>query len=166
MVKAGAFREDLYYRLNVVRVKLPALRERREDLGLLCSSFLGKSAKARKMQPKVLSAEALKKLMQYAWPGNVRELQNEIQRAELMAGTEDSIQVAHLSEHIREPQLAGGMPGALPQGSLKEAIAALEKKFIAATLERVGGNKSEAAKILSISRSSLIAKVKEYGLES
>lgn len=166
MVKAGVFREDLYYRLNVVRVKLPALRERREDLGLLCNSFLEKSAKKRKMPPKVLSAEALKKLMQYAWPGNVRELQNEIQRAELMAGTEDSIQVEHLSEHLREPQTVGQLTTAMPQGSLKEAIAALEKKFIAAALSRVGGNKSEAAKALSISRSSLIAKVKEYGLES
>ncbi|MBN8548881.1 MAG: sigma-54-dependent Fis family transcriptional regulator [Deltaproteobacteria bacterium] len=164
MVAAGTFREDLYYRLNVVNLKLPALRERRVDIPLLASFFLQKIADKSKQAPKHLSPDALRLLSDYDWPGNIRELQNEIERLALMAGGETEIGAALVASHIAQKSTGGPTQGKRLEGNLKDALENLEKNMILAALEQVDGNKSEAAKNLGISRSNLIAKVKAYGL--
>lgn len=171
MVARGEFREDLFYRLNVVNVKLPPLRERRVDIPLLAGHFLEEQAKRRLKPLKGLSAEALQALCDYAWPGNIRELQNEIERVCLLSGEAQEIDKKLLSPHIAggtrdlDAAALAGEPSGKPPSKLKEAMQQLEKQLIAAALNRAGGNKSEAARELGISRSNLIVKVQEYSLE-
>lgn len=163
MVAAGSFREDLYYRLNVVTVQLPALRERRSDVPILCESFLAKIAEQNKQQVKSIDTDAARILNDYEWPGNVRELQNEMQRAVLMSGANALISANDLSIHLRERPV--GQRKSL-SGSLKQAVEQLEREMITAALAECQGNKSEAAKRLGISRSNVIAKAKDYGLDA
>lgn len=165
MVQAGAFREDLFYRLNVVSLRLPPLRERRVDVPLLVEHFLCKLSERSKASPKRFSAEALRLLCDYDWPGNIRELENEVERASLMAGTAEEIPASILAPHIQHAH-APSIQGKRLEGNLKDALENLERSMIAAALEDAEGNKSVAAKNLGISRSNLIAKVKAYGLES
>ncbi|RMG45538.1 MAG: sigma-54-dependent Fis family transcriptional regulator [Candidatus Dadabacteria bacterium] len=164
MITTGEFREDLFYRISVVNIELPPLRERKEDVPLLLEHFLLYFSKKQGMPPKSLSAEAEKLLINYDWPGNIRELQNEIERLVIMSGADQVIDVDYLSAHI-----VGSKSLALaarPKSSkLKEAIEDLERQMILEALRRLGGNKSEAARELGISRSSLISKVQTYGLE-
>ncbi|MFM1847003.1 MAG: hypothetical protein RL417_477 [Pseudomonadota bacterium] len=162
MVAEGAFREDLYYRLNLVTLKLPPLRERREDIPLLADHFLSRCGAKMGRTPS-LRADTLKLLSDYSWPGNIRELENEIERSILMAGEAPVVSPEHLSPHVRE---GGANPKRAPVvvGSLKTAIEELERGMIAAALEQTGGNKSEAARILGIARSNLIAKAQSYGI--
>ncbi|MBX7145487.1 MAG: sigma-54 dependent transcriptional regulator [Oligoflexia bacterium] len=162
MVKGGTFREDLFYRLNVVNVKLPALRERRSDIPLLADFFLQTIAERTGKPVKSLSPDTLRALNSHDWPGNVRELQNEVERLNLMAGPETLITATHVSEHVQSA--SNESPVSSPSGSLKEAVERLERSMISAALARSEGNKSLAAKELGISRSNLINKVKEYGL--
>ncbi|RIL06888.1 MAG: DNA-binding response regulator [Proteobacteria bacterium] len=164
MIAKGTFREDLYYRLNVVNIHLPALRERRVDIPLLVQHFMGEiSARTDKPQKRI-SDQALLSLCDYNWPGNIRELQNEVERLVLLSGSEQEIGVEHISKHIRA---AAGQPSvsASHGKQLKDAIEELEKNMIREALERTSGNKSEAARELGISRSNLIAKVQAYNLE-
>ena len=162
MVAEGTFREDLYYRLNLVTIKLPPLRERREDIPLLAEHFLVRTGARSNYRPS-LRADTMKILSEYRWPGNIRELENEIERAMLMAGGVDEIEPSHLSTHVREGALAPRKAGGVV-GSLKVAVEELERAMIASALEQTGGNKSEAARILGIARSNLIAKAQSYGL--
>ncbi len=164
MISEGKFREDLFYRLNVIAIHLPPLRERAEDIPLLVDSFLEHIASRTKKQRKAFSEAALQVLCDYSWPGNIRELQNEVERAVLLSGLETVVQPEILSPHIaRSPGLVS-VP--LSQAAkLRDAITQLERSMISKTLEQCGGNKSEAARELGISRSNLIAKVQEYGLE-
>lgn len=162
MVAEGTFREDLYYRLNLVTIKLPPLRERREDIPLLAEHFLVRTGARSNYRPS-LRADTMKILSEYRWPGNIRELENEIERAMLMAGGVDEIEPSHLSTHVREGALAPRKAGGVV-GSLKAAVEELERAMIASALEQTGGNKSEAARILGIARSNLIAKAQSYGL--
>jgi DNA-binding NtrC family response regulator len=162
MVAEGTFREDLYYRLNLVTIKLPPLRERREDIPLLAEHFLVRNGARSNYRPS-LRADTIKILSEYRWPGNIRELENEIERAMLMAGGVDEIEPSHLSTHVREGALAPRKAGGVV-GSLKVAVEELERAMIASALEQTGGNKSEAARILGIARSNLIAKAQSYGL--
>jgi DNA-binding NtrC family response regulator len=164
MVKEGTFREDLYYRLNVVSVHLPPLRERRSDIPLLVEAFL-KRAEERYARKLSISVEALKCLADYDWPGNVRQLQNEIERCIVMVGDEDQIRLEHLSASIRNKNISEESAISHSGTNLKVAIEVLEKQMIAEALKTHQGNKSEAAKVLGISRSSLLAKIKEYQLE-
>ena len=159
-VKDGKVREDLYYRLNVFRIDLPPLRERRDDIGLLASHF---------MQPRHLKLDpaALDILQQYDWPGNVRELANVLERAAIMSNG-DRIQAQHLPSDIlgntpvrREISTALEENATLP--CLPDAVEALEKSLIRAALKQTGGNKSKAAKLLSISERSLWYKLGIYG---
>ena len=165
MIKEGTFREDLFYRLNVISIKLPPLRERAADIPALAEHFLEASALRDKRDRKRLTADMLKLLCEYRWPGNVRELQNEIERLILMASGED------IGVEFADERLRGGISGApsssssQAQGTLPEAVAAVEKSLIVSTLEKTKWNKSEAARLLGISRSNLIEKVKVYGLE-
>lgn len=166
MVRDGSFREDLYYRLNVVNIILPALRERRGDIPLIADFFLAQLAAKANVNAKVLSEDAKQALLSYDWPGNVRELQNELERAALMSGKNDVIEVSDLSSRLLTKSNYEDNRGHRLEGKLKDALDNLEKNMIVAALDKFNGNKSEAAKALGISRCNLIAKVNKYSVES
>ena len=166
MVKKGTFREDLYYRLNVVNLILPALRERSGDIPLLVESFLTKLAHKSNRARKAIAKDAVFALESYAWPGNIRQLENELQRAHVMSGNDDIITRSCLSPSILNVSEAGEGPAVERDGRLKEALEALEREMIIAALERSKGNKSEAARQLGVSRSNLIAKAQSFGMDN
>lgn len=158
MVKQGTFREDLYFRLNVVTVKVPPLRERKADILLLAEHFLALSEKKFGKGKKSFSQDVLRVFSEKTWPGNVRELQNEVERLYLLSG--EVLDASLLSnDTISSENMVESS-----SGSLKEALSNLEKTMMIAALKKSGGNKSEAAKELGISRSNLIAKSQEYGI--
>jgi two-component system, NtrC family, response regulator HupR/HoxA len=165
MVAEGQFREDLFYRLNVINIQLPALRERRSDIPPLIEHFLTEVAQRTARPRKSLSEEAMALLCDYAWPGNIRELQNEIERLVLLSGGDEVIPKVLVSRHIQDSGEARHPVAGKIGGDLKAAVEEVEKNMIRQALHRLGGNKSEAARELGISRSSLIAKVQAYGLE-
>ena len=159
MVRQGTFRDDFYYRLNVISLRLPALRERREDIPAFAEHFLARGA-AKQGRELAWSAEALERLLRYPWPGNVRELENAIERTAILArGT--VIQPDDLPPHIASGLDLGGAP--LLPGT--RTLAESEREQILQTLERFGGNHSRAAEALGIGRTTLWRKLKEYGLE-
>ena len=165
MVEERTFREDLYYRLNVIHIQVPALRERKEDIQLLAEFFINQISP----HTKVFTKKAMDKMLQYAWPGNVRELQNEAERLAIFSGANTYIKEDFLSEKIRSKDnskqfLAQAMN--YPHGKImKKAIQGLESRLIAKYLREEGWNKTQVAKKLGISRAALVAKVKEYRLE-
>ena len=160
-VAAGRFREDLYYRLSVLSLKVPPLRERREDIPLLVSHFLRQSSQREGKRVTSLSPEAMERLIQYPWPGNVRELENAVERAVVVA-TSAQLSLAMLPEEIQEWSPAGRTaPRPLEEFTLEE----MERFLIEKTLERTGGNKSEAARLLKVHRRSIYNRMKKYGLE-
>jgi transcriptional regulator with PAS, ATPase and Fis domain len=177
LIADGRFREDLYYRLNVVPIVLPPLRERREDIPALVQHFLEKYDKRLGKHVERIEDEALQKLLAYSWPGNIRELENLMERSVLFA--EGPVIVAsslpdalvERSAGLPVPIAAVGPLGAIaaPSGaSMKEIVrqaqAELERELIARALEETGGNVTHAAKRLQISRKSLQVKMKELGL--
>jgi len=164
-VKAGRFREDLYYRLNAFTIHVPPLRARREDIPVLAVHFVGRICKWLKKEIKGISAEAMAQLVTYDFPGNVRELENEMEKAIVMAGDGAMITADVLSEKIEGA--ASSMPGGDQHRMMKEAIISLERKMIARALRRHQGNKSRAARELGISRRGLvkmIERIKDIGL--
>jgi len=163
MVKAGLFREDLFYRLNVINVTVPPLRERKEDIPLLVDHFLTQFGKASSKAVKTISKSCLERLMNHDWPGNVRELENEVERLCVLAGDDAEVTVDFLSPRIQES--ANKFPGYRVNGRLKDALEELEKDMIREGLERTRWNKSRLAKELGISRAGLIMKVEKYGLD-
>ncbi len=167
MVEAGTFREDLYYRLNVINIRVPPMRERKEDIPYLVDYFLQKSSESQGQNgaKKVLTKRALEKLYDYAWPGNVRELQNEIERLVVLSGEETKLMAEHLSPKILEAGEKNKVQGSRLQGKLKDALEELERDMIREGLRRTGWNKSKLAKELGISRAGLIMKVEKYGLD-
>jgi transcriptional regulator with PAS, ATPase and Fis domain len=165
MVKKGTFREDLYYRLNVVNLSLPPLRERVGDIPLLVEFFLTKFAGKSGKERKTIAKDAVFALESYAWPGNIRQLENELQRAQVMAGSEPVIARNCLSPSLLNVSESGEGAAVERTGALKESLEALEREMIIAALKRTGNNKSEAARQLGISRSNLIAKAQSFGLE-
>ncbi len=172
MVEAGTFREDLYYRLNVININVPSLRDRKEDIPLLAEFFLNKaqsgSGNSNVMTTgpkKVLTKRALEKLYDYAWPGNVRELQNEMERLIVLAGPEAKIAADMLSPKILDTGDKAKVQGTRLHGKLKDALEDLERDMIREGLRRTGWNKSKLAKELGISRAGLIMKVEKYGLD-
>lgn len=164
MVDKGEFREDLYYRLNVINLRVPPLRERKEDIPLLVDAFLNENHK-KTGNKKILTKTALEKLYDYAWPGNVRELKNEIERLVVLSGNDQKITHDMLSDSIGSDSSSGGVQGARVHGKLKDAIEELEREMIREGLRRTGWNKSRLAKELGISRAGLIMKVDKYNLE-
>ncbi|MEZ4742780.1 MAG: sigma 54-interacting transcriptional regulator [Bdellovibrionota bacterium] len=164
MVKKGEFREDLYYRLNVINVGVPSLKERKEDIPVLANHFLSKHQKSAKGSAKELTKECLQILLNYEWPGNVRELENEMERLYVLAGDNKELGSDFLSERIKE---SSGVkyPGYRVEGRLKDALEALERKMIMEGLKRTRWNKSKLAKELGISRAGLIMKVEKYGFD-
>ncbi len=144
-VRAGSFRQDLYYRLNVVSLIMPPLRERREDVPTLASYFVVKHSKRCKVKPKGISREALACLVNYDWPGNVRELENAIERA-LVLGASDAIRPEDLPEDLLEKGPPPGVAAAKYHGAVKE----LKKQLILTALEEAKGSYTEAARILGV----------------
>lgn len=157
LIREGRFREDLYYRLKVIDIELPPLRERREDIPLLIQHFTGKFSDETKKKISGVSEEALKLLINYSWPGNVRELENVIQRAVTLTQYEtirpDDLPSSMLQE-IKENVLDRGLRE-------KYSIDQLEKEYIRKILIEVGGNKSKAAEILGLDRKTLYRKLEE-----
>jgi two-component system response regulator HupR/HoxA len=164
-VRAGRFRPDLFYRLHVVTLRLPPLRDRRGDVGPLVRHFIGAIAGAEGRPEIDLEPAAGAALERYSWPGNVRELENEIRRlTAFWAG--ERIGVDELSERVREALLATAerSGGERPRG-LHGAVQALEQRLIAESLVRLGGNKSRVARHLGLSRQGLAKKMRRYGLD-
>ncbi len=169
-VKEGRFREDLFYRLNVIPIHVPPLRERRSDIPLLAKHFLKKYCSGKKRCVEGITDEALDILTRYDWPGNVRELENIMERMVILANgkmiTKDDLPYQILEK-------TGGVPGqAIPSDlefpedglSLSQAVSELEKRLILKALERTGGVKNRAAKLLKMNRTTLIEKMKKLGL--
>lgn len=165
MVENGTFREDLYYRLNVINIRVPPLRERKEDIPILVEFFLNKIAEQSQKPKKGLMGRAIEKLYDYGWPGNVRELQNEIERLCVLSGDDGKIGHEILSPKILEVGEKSKVQGARLHGKLKDALDELERDMIKEGLRRTGWNKSKLAKELGISRAGLIMKVEKYGLD-
>ena len=162
MVARGEFREDLYYRLNVINLMVPPLRERREDIPLLIETFLRRQARTRR-PARQLSRGCLERMLAYPWPGNVRELENEIERLVVLAGDERSIGEELLSPRIRRHGADEGAAGA--SGGLPGALAALERSMIEDAMRRHRGNKTRVALELKISRRNLIRLAQKYELD-
>ena len=163
-VATGKFREDLYYRLNVVTLNVAPLRERRDDIALLAQHFLEKYSKKNRKAVKAFSPIAMDMLLKYGWPGNVRELENALERAVILL-TGDYITEKELPLSIKETyseQNGRVLPLSPIKGSLP--LVEIEKMAITAALEEAGGNKSEAARRLGINRKTLHKKLKDYGV--
>jgi two-component system, NtrC family, response regulator AtoC len=160
MVKSGAFREDLYYRLNVIQVALPPLRERREDIPLLVQHFLSKYASGSASP--LVSQDAMRRLMAYTWPGNVRQLENAVERGMALLGGRSTIELNDLPPEIQAapvtmlpaldfPEAGVDLPGMVDQ---------IERDLIDRALARTGGNKAAAATLLRLKRTTLVEKLK------
>jgi DNA-binding NtrC family response regulator len=163
-IREQRFREELFYRLNVVNLRLPPLRERTEDLPLLLEHFLRHFSQRSGKEVNGFTSEALNHLLRYSWPGNVRELENRVERAVLLAEG----RTITAADVLLEPESLS--PGAKPEGflpdslSIKKCKAALETHLIRQALEKHGGNKTKAAAELEISYRALLQKIKDYSL--
>ncbi|SEM01837.1 sigma54 specific transcriptional regulator, Fis family [Syntrophus gentianae] len=159
-IAAGHFREDLYYRLNVVTLQVPPLRERREDIPLLAIHFLKEFADKNHKEIKGFTPRALDRMLRYPWPGNVRELMNTVERGVVLSRSD------YLDESDLSPVLMENVPGKENHGAAVEefSLESVEKITILKTLEEVGGNKSEAARRLGITRRTLHQKLRKYGM--
>ncbi len=160
-IKTGRFRSDLYYRLNVIAIHLPPLRQRREDIPLLAEHFLQRSAQSQGQQAKRLLPETLAVLQEYQWPGNVRELENALERAVILTPG-DRIGVDVLPERITERK---SEPLITARQAANPTLEAVERAYITWVLQSVGGNKSRAAEVLGIDPSTLYRKLSRYGVE-
>jgi two-component system response regulator HydG len=153
-VKNGSFREDLFYRLNVIPINLPPLRDRRNDIPLLSQYFLERFCEEQNKKIKAFSSEAMRILLDYSWPGNVRELENTIEHAVVLV-KEDMIQVSDIPKGLRDDRISA-------RAESNKTILENEKKLLQDVLEECGWNKKEAARRLGISRSALYGKLKRY----
>jgi two-component system response regulator AtoC len=167
-VKAGQFREDLYYRLNVVAVRLPALRERAGDIPALAAHFLARYARLRPGAPiERISEEALAALKAYRWPGNVRELEHAVERAVVLCDGPE-IREEDLPEAVRGAPTPAAPGDLLPEAtlSIKRATRAVEERLIRSALAQTNGNRTRAAELLELSYRALLYKIKEYGIDA
>jgi len=157
-LEAGIFRQDLYYRLKVIELVLPPLRDRREDIPLLSQHFLAQIAREMSRQPPAIDPPALEALQAYWWPGNVRELRNVLERA-MVLGVGERVLGRHLPREIRRPAIS---PEDLPEDL---SLADSERRRISEVLALTGWNKSRAAALLQISRPRLDRKIRDYDLK-
>lgn len=164
MVSGGSFREDLYYRLNVIPIQLPPLRERRDDIPILVKHFLEKfSAGAASV-----SQGAMRLLMAYPWPGNVRQLENAVERAVALSAGRKTLDVSDLPPELEAIPQAGATPFVdFPDSGLDMPayLAAIEKDLIQRALDRTRGNRNRAADLLGIKRTTLVEKLRRLGPE-
>jgi len=161
-IRRGSFRTDLYYRLNVIAVHLPTLRQRADDIPLLADYFLDRIAELRKEARKSLSPETLEALVSYTWPGNVRELENALERAVILTPVEEihpSALPERVTARVSEPLVADRVPS-------NPTLEAVERAYIMWVLQSEGGNKSRAAEALGIDPSTLYRKLSRYGVEA
>jgi DNA-binding NtrC family response regulator len=169
LVKEGKFREDLYYRLNVIPVMLPPLRNRREDIPLLAQHFLRKSCRDNGVAVKPITQETLRVLMSYDWPGNIRQFENTIEHAVAMSVTAAEIGPAALPEEVRHdlPSTAGGPILTIPDEGINftSVVSQLERDLIVRCLEKTGGNKRQAARLLNLSRTTFIDKLQRLHVD-
>ncbi len=172
LIRKGAFREDLFYRLNVIPIHLPPLRERPEDIPLLVESFVTRFCQQNRRPAKPVSEEAMVFLTRYPWPGNVRELENALERAIALEQSE-ALTAASLPEEIRAWQPTEATPAAAlapsaipPEGlNLEDVVSQVERKLLLEALEKAGGVQTKAAQILGINFRSFRYRLKKYGLE-
>jgi DNA-binding NtrC family response regulator len=170
-VAEGKFREDLYYRLAVIRIHVPPLRERREEIPHLSMYFLREALERLGKPDTHLSSDTLDVFAQYWWPGNVRQLKNEIQRAVALSAPGGTIEPSHLSPEITTPRIPsfGGAPPVRHSRSnenLARSVEELEREMIQAALDRTGGNISETARGLGLTRRGLYLKLRRLGLDA
>jgi two-component system, NtrC family, response regulator AtoC len=165
-VEAGRFREDLYYRLNVIRIAMPPLRERKDDVPLLVEHFLDKHRYSPTAPPARISEEAMQALIKHDWPGNVRELENTVQRAVVMS--QGGVITSHhiLLSNFSDRQVVDIGRLVRENTPLVEIISQVEKTSLSEALEASNGDRNEAARMLSLDRSSFLEKLQEYGLTS
>jgi DNA-binding NtrC family response regulator len=161
-IKRGNFRSDLYYRLNVISIILPPLRERPNDIALLAELFLKRTGEARGEPPRGLAPDALEAMQKYSWPGNVRELENALERAAILAKG-DSIPLSALPERVVEPKSDPLVTDAVQANPTLDTI---ERAYIMWVLENEGGNKARTAEVLGIDSSTLYRKLSRYGLDN
>jgi two-component system, NtrC family, response regulator AtoC len=169
MVKEGTFREDLFYRLNVIPITLPPLRERREDIPLLARHFVQKSCKSNNLPLKTLTQEAVRALMAHAWPGNIRQLENAVEHAVAMTGAEREIPASGLPHDVNESAASLLLPAvSIPDEGINftSVVSQLERELITRCLEKTGGNKRQAARLLQLSRTTLIDKLHRLNVTS
>jgi len=159
-VRTGEFRQDLYYRLAVMKLTMPPLRERREDIPMLTRHFVQKYAKRSKVKPKPVSREAMAALVNYEWPGNVRELENAIERA-LVMGSSDALLLEDLPESLLEQE----SPAEMHEGRYHAGVKELKKQLILDAVEQTGGNYVEAAGILGVHPNYLHRLIRNLGLK-
>jgi Nif-specific regulatory protein len=182
-VSHGTFREDLYYRIAAFPIRLPPLRERREDIPILADRFLNAAAARHRKRVPGIEAAAMALLVQFDWPGNVRELQNEIERAVALARDGETVSPTHLSPKVAQaraekarvvavergeeaPRNSAAAPADQPAGPLREARAAFEAQYITEALRQNDRNVSRTARVLGLSRVMLQRKMKDYGLRT
>jgi DNA-binding NtrC family response regulator len=170
-IKHGRFRQDLFFRLNVVHLHMPPVREIRADIPLLAMYFLRKQAKEMDRDISGFSAEAMRAMMSYSWPGNVRELENEVRRSVVLTSS-NQVTLEDLSESTREELMDGASEkseGALSgrdlKQKLKDRVTSLEIQMIRSAMTQTNGDKRRTAKLLGLSHQGLLNKLKRYGLQ-
>jgi two-component system, NtrC family, nitrogen regulation response regulator NtrX len=164
-IEKGRFRDDLYYRLNVIPIRVPPLRERVEDIPALISEFLREISMNMNVGPKSFSEEALEKLKTYPWPGNVRELKNLVERLAIMTPGMEILAADIPAPYSQEPDLDIAFASSLEAATIKEAKESFEKAYIAKKLQEYKWNISQTADAIGIERSNLHKKIKAYGLD-
>jgi DNA-binding NtrC family response regulator len=162
-LEQGTFREDLYYRLNVVPINIPPLRERKQDIPFLANHFIKKLVPDTGSQVESITDAGMEKLLSYHWPGNVRELENVIERSLVMAGGTQLDADGIKLEAAPRPRSQGDASGFLPAGMTLDEY---EQELIREALKRADGNKSQAARLLGLTRNALRYRLTQMGLES
>ena len=163
-VEKGSFREDLYYRLNVMKVEIPPLRERTEDIPLLCKHFIGRFNEILDKEISGLVPDAMARLLEFQWPGNVRQLENAIERA-MVITDEPLLMPEHFAADLINNDLRSREDTVFEGLSLKDAQKVVEKNLITRALNETEGNRTRAARLLEISHPSLLTKIKAYGID-
>jgi transcriptional regulator with PAS, ATPase and Fis domain len=166
-VSEGRFRADLFFRLNVVRIVMPPLREHPEDIPTLCAHFIARFNREMKRQVKGVSASAIQMLQAYRWPGNVRELRNVVERAFILHASAEEFRPEHLPPELRGAAAAAVKRVDRPVAPVSQeglVLEDVEKKLIQEALDRSTGNQSRAARLLGISRDTLRYRLKKHGM--
>ena len=164
-VSEGRFRADLFFRLNVVRIVVPALRDHADDVPALCAAFIARFNQEMKRHVQGVSASAMEHLKSYGWPGNIRELRNVVERAFILYAGMEEIRPEHLTPEIQKATRAKKTERAVPTvGTEGVVLEDVEKKLIVEAMERAAGNQSKAARLLGVSRDTLRYRLKKHGL--